>query len=121
MILSLASRFLLIRLTLFFFLNNAAGDWHVPSFDTVRALFQKLLNATTKQECVFVALLSQQGSLRSALSLIIHVAYDQLVRCILESVELRNGAVTSDVCRWEIDGLFYMPVCIFIRFSEIKK
>ena len=57
----------------------------------------------------------------SALSLIIHIAYDKLVRCILESVKLWNGAITSDVCRWEIDGLFNMPVSIFFRVSKIEK
>ena len=97
------------------------GNGDLSSFAHVREIFQKLLNTARKQIRVLVALLSQHLSCLRALPLIIHIADNQLVGLVSESVKFGDWTVTRNVCRWEINGLLDVPELVLVSIAEIQK
>jgi len=59
---------------------------HLHAFAEPGELLEELFAATTEQESVLVALLSQQLSVLSAVPLVDHVDYYQLVRLVFKAV-----------------------------------
>ena len=87
----------------------------------MREFFQELLNASTEQVYVLVALLKEQLCSSGSLPLIIHVDNDQLIQLIFEAEQFRNKLVAANVRSRVAHCFFNSPHYIFIRVSQVKE
>ena len=53
--------------------------------------------------------------------LVEHVANDQSIGLILETEQLRDGLVASDVRSWEVDGLLDVPLLVLVGVAQVKQ
>ena len=81
----------------------------------------KGFNATTQEECVLIAFLVEKLGLGHPLTLIVHVADNQLVWCVLEPIQLWQCLVTGDICSREVHRLFDVPVNVLVILAQIQQ
>ena len=110
----------LLILLLFFLLYDSLWYGNSDSFHQISVVLKEGLNTSAEQECVFVAFFGQHLCVLNTSSLVQHVSNDEFVLLVLESKQLGDGLIASNVGSWEVYRLLDVPVLILVRFAQVE-
>ena len=96
-------------------------DRHIFSLQSILNLLSKSFNPSIEQEEVIIPFFKQLSCIIHSWLFIKMIHNNDFSFFVFVIVELRQEFVSFDVRAWEIQGLSYVVLFVFIRLTEVNK